>query len=216
MRKIFTTALLAMLGASAFAQTSQGTVSVQGSVGFRNENRNETNVDYRDLHSSRSINLNPSVGYFLNAGLELGAGLGLEHNAYRYKWDEGESYSRYNSISLRPYARKYVAITEQLQLHGTGFVSLGLGNQKSGSNGDSSSEVISKSTTLGIGIYPGLTYFVTPKLGFTARFGSLSFTRLRNKPGEGAYNPTPTTYNTFNADLSPTSVGIGIGYFIAR
>jgi hypothetical protein len=216
MKKIFTTTLLAMLGAGAFAQTSQGTVSVQGSVSLRNEIRKELVDTLGNRNSYGSININPSVGYFVKDGLELGVGLGLYRYTNTYKWSDGKNYSRSNEISLRPYIRKYVAITEHLQLHGTGYVSFGLGNETSKSNEDSSPKVRSTFTDLSIGIYPGLTYFATPKLGITATFGSLSYSSRRNKPREDTYHTNPVTYNTFTANLSPSSVSIGIGYFIAR
>lgn len=208
--------MLALLGAGAYAQTSQGTVSVQGAVNFRNENRKVADSELGEMYSTRSVNLRPTVGYFLNDGLELGVGLGFSRSTSRYKWGEGENYTRFNDISLLPYFRKYVAITEQLQLHGTGYISFGLGNQTSKNSQDSSSKVTSTSTDLGIGIYPGLTYFATPKLGITATFGSLSYSRRKHKPKEDANHTYSTTYNTFSANLSPSSVSIGVGYFIAR
>ncbi|SIT74441.1 outer membrane beta-barrel protein [Pontibacter indicus] len=216
MKKIFTTAMLALLCAGAYAQTSQGTISVKGAVNFKNENRKVTDSEYGELHSSRSVNLRPTVGYFLKDGLELGVGLGYDRSTSKYKWDDGENYTRFNDISLIPYVRKYVAITEQLQLHGTGYVSFGLGKQTSKNSPESSPDVTSTSTDLGIGIYPGLTYFATPKLGITATFGSLSYSRRKHKPKEDAYRTYSTTYDTFSANLSPSSVSIGIGYFIAR
>lgn len=218
MKKIFTTALLAMLGAGAFAQTSQGTVSVSGSVNFRNESGKDLNSNMNTRSSNRSISLQPTVGYFIGDGLELGIGIGLAQFTSIYKWDDGneKSVSKNNNISLNPFLRKYVALTEQLQLHGTGYVSGGIGNHKTKRNDDDSAEVISTSTNYGIGIYPGLTYFATPKLGITATFGHLSYARSKTKPKKEGNGTYPSDSNTFTADLSPSSISIGIGYYIAR
>lgn len=217
MKKIFTTALLAMLGAGAFAQTSQGTVSVSGSVSFRNESGKDLQSTMGARSTNRSIGIHPSVGYFTGDGLELGIGLGLSQSAYINKWDDEDerSVSKYHNISLSPYLRKYVALTEQLQLHGTGYISVGVGNQTSKGTDDDSAEVVSTSTNYGIGIYPGLTYFATPKLGITATFGRLSYARSKTEPKKDGYG-NPGDSNTFTADLSPSSISIGIGYYIAR
>lgn len=220
MKKIFTTALLVMLGAGAYAQTapqtSQGNMVVSGSVSLSNETTTSDSYTNGGKNIHRSIFLSPAIGYFVNDGLEIGAGIGLSQYKSISKWDEGKNYSIGQSISIRPYVRKYVPITEQLQLHGSGFVSFGIGNTKSKSNNDSSAKVQSTSTDLGIGLYPGLTYFATQKLGFSATFGSISFSRSKVKPKESYSNSSPEIRNSFTADLSPSSVSIGISYFIAR
>jgi hypothetical protein len=107
-----------------------------------------------------------------------------------------------------------MALTEQLYLHGTGFAGVGFGNSKSKGFGDSSAKVRSTSNSYSIGISPGLTYFATPRLGFTATFGSLSYTGSKTTL-KGIEGP-PSITNSFTAELSPSSVSIGFGYFIAR
>ncbi|WP_018479164.1 outer membrane beta-barrel protein [Pontibacter roseus] len=217
MKRIFTTALLALLGTSAFAQTSQGTIAVSGSVSLRHEVSKALEDTSGGKNGYRGINLNPHVGYFVQNGLELGVGLGLSRSTNMYKWDDGKSYIRSNEISLRPYARKYVALTEQLQLHGTGYLSVGLGNRTSKGNEEgASAEVFATSYTYGIGFYPGLTYFATPKLGFTASFGALSYSRGKETPKDDRQYVYPTDSHSFAVDLSTSSVSIGIGYYLTR
>jgi hypothetical protein len=218
MKKIFTTALLALLGAGAFAQTSQGTVSVSGSVGFRNESSKTDGTLILGKTISRSSNFSPSTGYFLRDGLELGIGLGLSQSTYtqKYKDNDGESKSRTQAISFSPYVRKYIALTEQLQLHGTGYISADYGNSKFRDRRESSYKETSTSSGYGLGFYPGVTYFATPKLGFTATFGTFSYSRGKSTSKDNQNQNTPYISNSFKADLSPSSIGIGIGYFIAR
>lgn len=214
MKKLMATACFTLLGAGAFAQTSQGTITVSGYVNFRNEAYNNHNVsnDERTIH--RNISLQPSVGYFVKDGLELGMGIGLSQHTSKYKQEAGDIKHKNNNVSLRFYAQQYVALTEQLMLHGTGFATVGFGNRTYKGMDDTSSEVRETSNDFGIGVYPGLTYFATPKLGLSATFGSLSFFRTKYKPKDS--QQSDRTINSFHANLSPSSVSFGLGYFIAR
>lgn len=222
MKKIFTTAMLALLGAGAFAQstapTTQGTKVVSGYVSFNNETSETEMPDGRRSGSVyRIFYFSPSAGYFIRDGLELGIGLGLRHYAGISKSDDvKKSQTRNNQISLSPYIRKYIAITDQLQLHGTGYASFGIGNGASKEDQDSSFKVTHTSNTIGIGVHPGLTYFATPKLGFTATFGTFYFERSSSKSKEKQSNSNSSSSSHFRADLTPSSIGIGINYFITR
>jgi hypothetical protein len=216
MKKIFTTALVALLGTGAFAQISQGTVSVQGSVNFGGSGSKYVNSPANTESISRSIHLFPSVGYFVQDGLELGLGLGLNQGMSKYKQDSGESRSKTQSISFSPYIRKYITLTDQLQLHGTGYVTGNIGNSKYKDLHGSSYEETSTSSGYGLGFSPGLTYFATPKLGLTATFGAFSYSRSKNTPKNNPHQSSPYSSSSFTADLTPSSINIGIGYFIAR
>lgn len=214
-RKLVATACFILLGAGAFAQTSEGTIAVSGNVNLRKEIiRNHSSVAGEHKLVGRTINLYPSVGYFVKDGLELGIGIGLSQYASKSEQEEGVFFSRNNNISFRTYARKYIILTEQLQLHGTGYATVGFGNGKIKNPSDSSSKLTQTSNDFGIGIYPGLIYFATPKLGLTATFGSLSFSRTKEKPKDS--QQFDRTTNSFTANLHPSSVSVGFGYFIAR
>lgn len=215
MKKLVATACFALLGCGAFAQTSEGSLALSGSMNFRKETiRNHNNIAGEHKVVGRTINLYPAVGYFVKDGLELGVGIGLSQYAAKTEHEENVYFSRNNTISLRPYARKYVALTEQLQFHGTGYAMVGYGNGKIKNTADNSSNVTHTSNVLGIGLYPGLTYFATPKLGFTATFGALSFERRSEKPKDSTQSVRTT--DTFMANFHPSSVSVGFGYFIAR
>lgn len=214
MKKTLAAAVLALLSTGAIAQTTQGTVAVGGSVGFGTKTRNDEphTRDVKNIY--RSFLINPSVGYFVRDGLELGVSVGLSQSSYKQKNVENANYGSNNNLDLDVYARKYMALTGQLYLHGTGLAGVGFGNSKSKGFGDSSAKVRSTSNSYSIGISPGLTYFATPRLGFTATFGSLSFTSSKTTPK--VIVESPSIINSFTADLSPGSVSIGFGYFIAR
>lgn len=220
MKKIFTTAMLALLGTWAYAQTSlqttQGSLVVSGSVSFINDASENPYSDPERKNVDRFINLNPSIGYFIKDGLEIGTGLGLRYQSSISKTDETKHTNRTKTISLSPYVRKYIPLFEQLQLHGTAYASYGIGNQTGKNDQSSSSVVVSTHNSLGIGVYPGLTYFATPRLGFTAVFGNISYNRSKEKAKEDQPYDWSRNSNSFNANFSPSSIGIGFNYFIAR
>lgn len=218
MKKIFTTAMLALLSAGAYAQTSQGTVSVQGSMSFGSATSKTEDSLILNKTISRGINLYPSVNYFLRDGLAVGISLGLSQDTYTnmYQQDEEESKSKSQTVSFSPYVRKYIALTEQLHLHGTGYISVDFGNRKYKDRLESSYKETSTSSGYAIGFYPGITYFATSKLGFTATFGNFSYSREKSTPKNNQYQSSSSTSKSLQADLSPRSISIGIGYFIAR
>ncbi len=220
MKKIFTTAMLVMLGTSVYAQTApptaQGSRVVSGSVYFNSGASENTTDSSEDKSIFRSINLYPSAGYFMKDGLEIGATVGLMHQSNISKTEEIKHTTRTKTISLSPYVRKYIPLLEQLHLHGTAYASFGIGNTSSKNNQGSSSVVVSTHNSVGIGAYPGLTYFATPRLGFTATFGNLSYERSREKAKEAQSSNWSRNSNSFRADFSPSSIGIGFSYFISR
>lgn len=208
---------MALLGTAAFAQTSQGTVSVQGSVNFtQNANKYDDTANRPDNNKDLYIRLSPSIGYFVTDGLELGLGIGVMRNVSRYMSESDESKSKTQSINFSPYIRKYVALTDQLHLHGTGFMSVGFANRKYKEDEDASYEMREKSNEYSIGLYPGITYFATPKLGITATFGSLSYFRNEDTPLNNPHSSATSISNGFAVNLSPSSVNLGIGYYIGR
>ncbi|WP_242917543.1 hypothetical protein [Pontibacter liquoris] len=197
------------------AQTTTGTKVIAGSVSLRTETiKNNNGVASENSILNRTINLNPSVGYFVKDGLLIGIGVGLSQYASKLKQEEGHTISTNNSISFRPYIQKYFTITDNLLLHATGYASVGIGNGKYQGLNTSSNQVISTSRSVGLGLYPGLTYFATPKLGLTATFGSLAYTGTQEKPKDT--QQSTRTYNTFTANLSPNSISVGVGYYLAR
>ena len=215
MKRLVVTGIFALLAAGAFAQTTQGTVAVAGSVNFRNETiRNHSNIPNEHKITNRTYNLQPSVGYLVKDKLELGMGVGFTRISHKAEQEAGNSSGRNLNVSFRPYARKYVALTDQLQLHGTGYAEVGFGNSKLRNAAEDTDEITHTSNNFGFGIYPGLTYFATPKLGFTATFGTLSFSRTKEKPKDS--QQSARTNYSYAADLHPSSISIGLGYFIAR
>lgn len=83
MKKIFTTALLMMLGAGAFAQITEGTKVVSGSIytsGYIQENKHPTSAQSRSL----SLTINPSYGSFIKENLELGIATSIGFSKSRY------------------------------------------------------------------------------------------------------------------------------------
>jgi hypothetical protein len=222
MRKLFTTAALSLLCLGAFAQEgptqiSQGTVVLSGSVQF---NQSYYKPD-QNPSNSRSINqslyLSPSVGFMLRDGLELGMGIGLHNSLSKSTWDEGEARSKSQALYLSPYIRKYVQLTDFLLLHGTGYTSVGFGRNLENGEQDEDYRLTSRSNSLRVGVYPGLTYLATPKLGITATFGNLSY-EVRKSTNLASRHQSEHAYTDkgFYANLSPGSLSLGINYFINR
>lgn len=222
MRKVFTSVALSLLCLGAFAQEgptqiSQGTVVLSGSVQYNQLHHKPDQNPFNTRSISQSLYLSPSVGFMLRDGLEMGMGIGLHHLLSKSKWDEGESRSKSQALYLSPYARKYVALTDFLLLHGTGSVSIGFGRNLENGQQDDDYRLTSRSNSFRVGISPGLTYLATPKLGITASFGYLSY-EVSNRTYLAYQHQSEHAYRDkgFYANLSSSSLGLGINYFINR
>lgn len=153
----------------------------------------------------------------LRDGLEMGMGIGLHNSLSKSKWDEGESRSKSQALYLSPYIRKYVQLTDFLLFHGTGYTSVGFGRNLENGQQDEDYRLTSRSNSFRVGVYPGLTYLATPKLGITATFGNLSY-EVSNRTHLAYQHQREHAYRDkgFHANLSPSSLGLGINYFINR
>ncbi|PRY09743.1 outer membrane protein with beta-barrel domain [Pontibacter ummariensis] len=209
MKTLFAATLFVLSSASAFAQTSSGTVVVSGSVGFAQQAYERTNFD----GNSTNIQVFPSIGYFYKDRLEVGISTGFSFGRNTSKSEDGEYISKSYNISAGPYIRKYLPITEKLFFTASAGLSAGIGSAKTKAFQNESFGEPSRSFTYGISAAPGLTYFATEKLGLFVSIGQVYFSRSTTR-----LEPTDTksTETYFNADVSPSSSSIGLRYLINR
>ena len=210
MKKFALIGLLVLLGTGAFAQTSAGNISLGGSIGFSTSSRDELSSE----NKGTMFSINPSIGYFVKDGLELGLNTQLTFGSYTMKSEGTVSQvkSKNFGYAIGPYLRKYISITEKLHFTAAG----GLGYQNSSvKNPDLDKELISTTSGYYITATPGLTYFATPKLGFTATIGNIGYTTT-TLTEEQSTPKSEVTSKQFNFDLTPATATLGIRYFINR
>ncbi len=127
----------------------------------------------------------PQWGMMINEN--WGAGVELSVDG----WKQGDSKS--DSWSIRPYARRYMAITDNFKFFGDGVVGFG----KSGDN-----------STLDIYVRPGFQYWFAPKWSMATTFGALGYFSASEDMGAGKTKDV----SSFGLDFTPASVSFGL-YF---
>ncbi|MFT2011248.1 outer membrane beta-barrel protein [Pontibacter sp. 13R65] len=213
MKKLWIMLLLAATGTTmAYAQTEQGNMVISGSIGGSFSSNKIEDIDFPGGFTSKStgIRIRPSFGYFIQEGLEVGLST-LIYFSKSNDMNGGAEHVYHNrSFGFAPYVRKYFVLSDKLMAHGTGSISADFNSNWVERPSDKNLEK-NKSTSLGVFLYPGITYFVTEKLGITATLGQLGYKRDIPKKGEGR-----VVNQNIIADVSLNSLTLGINYFITR
>ncbi|MBB6611715.1 outer membrane beta-barrel protein [Pontibacter sp. Tf4] len=212
MKKILAMVGLCLIGTGAFAQTGSGTIVLSGSVGYSKTTQDDNASQEVD---QTTFNLSPSVGYFIQDGLELGIGLGFNQTSNGILVPDGWGMSEYemktNLFSFNPYIRKYFMVSDKVAF--TGSATAGFSTGSSSISLDGGREYKSEVSGFQVAVVPGLSFFPTEKIGITAAFGSLGYSELSSKPEEG---DDKTTSSTVGLNLNASTLSIGFSYHFGR
>lgn len=163
---------------------------ISGTVDFNSSSVSNTDID------SYTFTISPSVGYFIseNIALELGVAFGI-----------GEIYgvlgkSEINIFGANLGAKYFFTPSNKFSFFMGARVSYL--NQASKLNGIEGNDI----NTFGLGIAPGINYFVSEAVALRASVGSLSYTN-RKEDADGA-----NASNNFDLNLDLSNIVIGITY----
>ncbi|MEJ8757279.1 outer membrane beta-barrel protein [Pontibacter sp. H259] len=212
MKKLLAIAIFSIVSTSAFAQTSQGSIAISGAFGI-----SKTTQDNAAEINQFTVNIAPSVGYFVRDGLEVGAAVGFSHTAADQLTYDSSGFGTFktttNTFSFVPYITKYFLLSEKVAFTGHAFAGISAGTGKISFDSDFSPNADLKLSGVQIGVSPGLSFFPTEKIGISARFGSLGYTEFSMKP-EGGTDSSKSS--TFGLDLNASTLALGFSYYINR
>jgi opacity protein-like surface antigen len=207
MKKLTSTLIvLIALAASAMAQTQQGSKFLGGSFNFSTQTTSSTNNGATTLGPrTNSIQLNPSVGYFIADNLAIGAGfsLGMDRTNSR----ANDSWSGNNSIGFLPFVRYYYSLDEKVYLFSQ--ASLGFFTGRDRANNGTTTTIGDRSNVLSFSAGGGLALFPTPNFSIDLGVNILNM-NLISTPGFGG-----ATNNFSNIALGGNTLApsVGIRYF---
>ncbi|GAB5526860.1 MAG: hypothetical protein Roseis2KO_47320 [Roseivirga sp.] len=191
MRKTLLLTSLFLLFNSAFSQIEKGAIQAGGSV----------RINYEDNQNSREnsgFGFFPRAAYFINDQLSLGARFSVEYA----RATNGTSVEKGRWFGYGIYARLHKPASEKLFFFMQSSASL----QSGTSEREDPAQKFS-SNRLNISITPGLTYFMTQKLGMELTFGSIYYRR-----SEDDYSG-PSTRNAVGFDLGLNSISLGASWY---
>ena len=239
------------LGYTSQAQTTKGTVAFTGSLGYtQSKGKSDYKSDvilfegfepHRIEHSS--LTLSPSIGYFIKDNLEVGISVFSSHSESKSIHHSGmyengtvtleRQYNTLNNtkhIGLNVYARQYKFLTEKLAIYGT----LSVGYNKANLTSiytltDTASQVFENDnlySTYAAALSPGVTFFVSRKIGLNANLGALTYNRYKREE-IAAYRssgqPQPSvrenpsyTSNSLSLDFSSMHLNFGLSYYLGK
>lgn len=202
-----------MVVLTCFGQTSAGNLLLGGSLQFR---------DQEDQYSHRidGKNTNNSFGGQLQGGKfvrdKLALGLGVQYTFSKNTSEIHDSnLSQYTTYKIEnftagPFIRKYVALTEKFFFYGQGTTGLTFWELKQETS-NNNSNLQSHSRYLGVSaaISPGLTYFISDKVGLDLGNSGLSYSYYRGRENK-------SHSHSINLGLDLASLTYGVRFYFAR
>lgn len=166
---------------------SQGDLFVTGSIGISTESTGD--------RKENTLEFAPSVGYFVSDNIAIGLGLGLSSSTFE---EPGVVDFESTTIAIEAAGRYYVTPSSQFSLFGQLSVAyLSVENEQGAFE--------SNTDGFGLGIAPGVSYFISNNFALEATVGILSYSSVEL---DGASDST----NSFDLGLNFTNVNLGLVY----
>ncbi|QNF33492.1 hypothetical protein HUW51_12460 [Adhaeribacter swui] len=188
---------------NCFGQLNKGTLLLGGNIRYTNKAVSDDDLRSVNNHegNQKEFVVGPRAGIFLKNNLAVGLLLNYEHQKQR-NWDEYNNLfygSQTQILKLGPFIRYYHFIVPELAVFGQGAITYNY-------NFNSHDTFVFTAN-----VSPGLTYFITPKLGLEMNLGGISYTR-------GVYKPNKEDRATSNLiDLQLISgLQIGGSFYLSR
>ncbi len=175
--------ILMSLAALAVAATMNAQVWVGGEVGFNSDKTTiKTNGQSQSV-TTNNFTLAPEIGYNLSDKWAVAIKLGFSHNednGAAKALIEGAGFPvagklMSNSFTINPYARYTFVKAGNFSAFVDGGISYGTTHVNNMSN------VMNNINSFGVGINPGVTYAVSPKVSLVAHIGDLSYNAMWTK-----------------------------------
>lgn len=180
-------------------QFIKGNKVLGGTISFFNQDSNNQNVGVNS--DFKSISLSPRLGFFASETLAIGGQFGAGYSNRNF----GSSVYSSKLISAGIYGQRYFNISEKFLFSLLGQFNFGRGQETSPYFDPFSGETINVKTnnyTLSVSIIPTFTFFPTPKWGFEAGVGKLSYSHLRNLSNDATANFTSVDYGSISLGIS--------------
>lgn len=234
MKKLLTFIIAALCACTAHAQTSKGTVTLTATVGNSQSMGSADKEEYGALYTFEEHNYTvaPSIGIFIKDNLELGASVYINDYGSESLTPSNTSIHSVKIENLRNnyrvYARQYKFLTEKIAVHG--MVSAGYSKEKynyaSHYKGLITESYVRKDTysTFAAALSPGISYFISKKIGLGVNFGALTYSRreVDDEAVSASVDFPERRYdmsyisNILELDFSSMNLNLSLTYFIGK
>ncbi len=202
MKKTIGSLIFCVLTVGAFAQTTQGTISLGGALGISSNTSQTTGGESK----STTVFIMPSAGYFLADGMELGLDVAFTKENDEFDGDDAGSISE---TALGPYF-KYYMFTANEDFAFTLNASLLFGFSKNSPPADGDDV---KGKSFQFAISPGFSYFFTDKIGLDFQLQGITFRKEDPNTDSDADDDEESSFIFGVASFNPS---LGFKYYFAR
>ncbi len=224
MKKLLLILVALLCTVSVYTQTEKGRMFVGGYLNLSTSSQASNDTLNNDKYSSFGFQINPGFGYFIKNNIAIGGNLnfGIDNSSQDFEYSglmpNTTTYKNNNlTIGADIYAQFYKKIVPNFFVFITGSVDYMHEAQKvesSNSNPNYTNPYPIQHhqvNDITISIFPGLVYFITPKLGIQTSFGNLHYTYSMNKNTTLTYDHSSSS--TFGLSFRPSSFSFGMNYY---
>ncbi|MES2477496.1 MAG: outer membrane beta-barrel protein [Bacteroidota bacterium] len=224
-------ASISMLSISANAQIEKGTVFIGGRSSFSTSSSSASSpLGSRDSKST-GFSIEPQAGYYVSKNWAIGLGLNVrtansttnDLNSVTTDFTKQQKQEYYFGFNFL--ARYNKTLSKRFAFFVNGTLSTGIWNKEKNTTEQKTGPTTISNTTINEGnfgespnfnldIRPGVTYFVTPKLGIEATFASIFASYGSSKATASNQNIKSSAFN-LGYNLYPAGFALGVHYYFA-
>jgi hypothetical protein len=190
-------------GINSHAQIMRGTFVISGDLYARYHTSEAQFGDEKHL----DFEIIPAFGFFVADNFSVNVAIGGAYNTSTYPMSIGEEKYETLSYYFEPSAKLYKAVSDKFYFNVEFFFLYGLSTSKF--TPMSGTETETNYANISVGFRPGLTYFATEKIAFTASIGTFGYSMQKDRD-------TDTKSGTILADFGLNSLYFGVSFFIPK
>jgi len=226
MKKSVLFALLSFAFLCSNAQTEQGKIFIGGQINFNSQKTSNLDSVLVTDYSNKGFQFIPNIGYFVANNFAIGINLDFGTSSSSQTYVSNSPYTSTNSTTSVTYgggvfARYYCKIADKFFFVLNAGITYSTQPEKVTQSSNDPNSVYSydypanqniQQHVTNITLAPGLTYFMTTKLGIQVNFGNLFYTNNTSK------NTTITRDNHNNyqysgVNLNSSTFNVGLNYY---
>lgn len=180
-----------------------------GSLNFNYSDSEDLASENQNLiyeSKSNSLGINPDFGYLITDNLVMGLKSGFSFGSSEFSGTTGAFLERdFELLSISPYIRKYFPLGSKFAFTLEGGATF---YKRWDNSADSSNNDISKrnTTSLFIGVTPGMSYSLSKKVYLYSNLGSLGYNYTQWETIDGSKSKN----NSFSLNLFTTNLNFGV------